>query len=124
MINKYAGRCGSCLNIVEAGEGIYEYGNVYCQELTEREGLTDRNWPMCDAAYALELKGEPARAAVKQDWLNRNRMQHDKMQEIKLNLKAQGLCVRCGGAGRSDMWKDTGYVCYQCEGTGKAKAGA
>lgn len=27
-------------------------------------------------------------------------------------------CDRCGGAGRSDIWAYTGYVCYKCGGSG------
>jgi hypothetical protein len=27
------------------------------------------------------------------------------------------MCSRCGGAGRSDRWAHTGYVCYQCNGS-------
>lgn len=27
-------------------------------------------------------------------------------------------CKRCGGAGKSDRWAFTGYVCYECNGTG------
>ena len=124
MVNKYSGQCGSCLQHVDAGAGIYDYGNVYCQELTEREGLTGIYYPMCDTRYAQELLLEPARKQQKQDWLDRNKIEHDKMEEIKASLEAQGLCVRCGGAGFSDQWKDTGYVCYKCEGTGKAKVSA
>ena len=26
-------------------------------------------------------------------------------------------CTRCGGAGRSEKWRHTGMVCYDCEGT-------
>ena len=32
-----------------------------------------------------------------------------------------GKCSRCGGAGRSDKWAHTGYVCYQCNGSGEGK---
>ena len=35
-------------------------------------------------------------------------------------LKADGKCLRCGGAGRSDNWSATGYTCYSCNGSGKA----
>lgn len=28
-------------------------------------------------------------------------------------------CTRCGGAGRSDNWWQTGYECYACGGTGR-----
>jgi hypothetical protein len=28
-------------------------------------------------------------------------------------------CDRCGGAGRSEMWAYTGYVCYKCGGNGR-----
>lgn len=28
-------------------------------------------------------------------------------------------CPRCGGAGRSDNWWQTGFTCYACGGTGK-----
>ena len=34
-------------------------------------------------------------------------------------LKADGKCTRCGGAGRSDNWIATGSVCFKCDGTGK-----
>lgn len=36
-------------------------------------------------------------------------------------LKADGKCLRCGGAGRSDNWSATGYTCYACNGLGKAQ---
>ena len=36
-------------------------------------------------------------------------------------LKADGKCLRCGGAGRSDNWSATGYTCYSCNGSGKAQ---
>jgi len=36
-------------------------------------------------------------------------------------LKADGKCLRCGGAGRSDNWSATGYTCYACNGSGKAQ---
>lgn len=32
-------------------------------------------------------------------------------------------CGRCGGAGRSDRWKFTGLVCFDCNGSGKHKNG-
>ena len=35
-------------------------------------------------------------------------------------LKADGKCLRCGGAGRSDNWSATGYTCYSCNGSGKS----
>ena len=28
-------------------------------------------------------------------------------------------CDRCGGAGGADQWKETGWTCYKCGGTGK-----
>lgn len=28
-------------------------------------------------------------------------------------------CDRCGGAGGSDAWKETGWTCYKCSGAGK-----
>lgn len=28
-------------------------------------------------------------------------------------------CPRCGGAGRSDNWRRTGYTCHECGGSGK-----
>lgn len=31
----------------------------------------------------------------------------------------QENCIRCGGAGRSDKWMHTGYVCFRCGGHGK-----
>jgi hypothetical protein len=122
MVNKYSGKCGSCLQFVGAGEGIYEDGNVYCSEFVEREGLTGIYYALCDTAYALELRGEPARKQQQEERKKRAVDFAQKEKEYKENLKSQGLCVRCGGAGRSDMWKDTGYVCYKCEGTGKASA--
>jgi hypothetical protein len=33
-------------------------------------------------------------------------------------LKSDGKCVRCSGAGGQDKWRDTGWVCYQCGGSG------
>jgi Zn finger protein HypA/HybF involved in hydrogenase expression len=36
-------------------------------------------------------------------------------------LKADGKCLRCGGAGRSDNWSATGYTCYACNGSGKSQ---
>lgn len=30
-------------------------------------------------------------------------------------------CPRCGGAGRSEMWRMTGCTCYACEGSGKRR---
>jgi hypothetical protein len=33
-------------------------------------------------------------------------------------LKSDGKCVRCSGAGGADMWRDTGWTCYSCGGSG------
>lgn len=33
--------------------------------------------------------------------------------------KKDDKCTRCGGAGGSDRWADTGWTCYQCEGSGR-----
>jgi hypothetical protein len=33
-------------------------------------------------------------------------------------LKADGKCLRCGGAGQADNWAATGFTCYACNGTG------
>ena len=30
----------------------------------------------------------------------------------------KAFCNRCGGAGKSDRWAFTGYVCYDCNGSG------
>lgn len=65
-----------------------------------------------------------------------NEMTHDEVQsavheigkraqakETKVRrdvLKADGKCLRCGGAGRSDNWSATGYTCYSCNGSGKS----
>jgi len=32
-------------------------------------------------------------------------------------------CGRCGGAGGHEMWRHTGWTCYDCGGTGKHKNG-
>jgi len=34
-------------------------------------------------------------------------------------LKADGKCLRCGGAGQADQWAATGFTCYACNGTGR-----
>lgn len=35
-------------------------------------------------------------------------------------LAARGLvrCDRCGGAGRHEQWRSTGYACFKCDGHG------
>lgn len=45
---------------------------------------------------------------------------HRKTRQKQLSeYKSNGICWRCGGAGKADKWMYTGYVCYQCGGTGK-----
>ena len=48
----------------------------------------------------------------------------DSKQRVSVvaQLKSDGKCTRCGGAGFADCWKYTGGVCYKCNGTGKADA--
>jgi hypothetical protein len=42
-----------------------------------------------------------------------------KQKKIKREaLKADGKCLRCGGAGQADNWAATGFTCYACNGTG------
>ncbi len=33
--------------------------------------------------------------------------------------KKDDKCTRCGGAGGSDRWAETGWTCYQCKGSGR-----
>ncbi|CAB4145770.1 hypothetical protein UFOVP1219_3 [uncultured Caudovirales phage] len=50
------------------------------------------------------------------------RREDSKKAKVKREaLKADGKCLRCGGAGRSDNWSATGYTCYSCNGSGKAQ---
>lgn len=41
------------------------------------------------------------------------------LNEGRASYTRDGVCSRCGGAGRSDKWFATGYVCYDCNGSGK-----
>lgn len=42
-----------------------------------------------------------------------------KQKKVKREaLKADGKCLRCGGAGQADQWAATGFTCYACNGTG------
>ena len=51
------------------------------------------------------------------DEFNKIKNRRDRAAEIR-DLKRDGKCVRCGGAGRSSRWALTGFVCYDCNGSG------
>ena len=38
----------------------------------------------------------------------------------KIFIVRGAKCPRCGGAGRSSAWAETGFICYECNGSGKA----
>ena len=49
------------------------------------------------------------------------RREDSKKAKVKREaLKADGKCLRCGGAGHADKWAQTGHTCYSCNGSGKA----
>lgn len=40
------------------------------------------------------------------------------MRTKEAKTRYNAPCWRCGGAGQSDAWNQTGRVCYRCNGTG------
>jgi len=64
------------------------------------------------------------------DWLKehirKNEIeQHKNEAQLKIEKRnrkwrQEGVvaCPRCGGSGGSDTWKNTGYTCYECNGSG------
>lgn len=127
MTNKYTGECVYCHNTVPAGTGIWN-GSTSCADLVQVEdgyGLTEttcknnegavKNYFMSKKYVALkeQIKAEHERMVAHWVAIGLHRT------ETKKQLKAEGKCDRCGGAGRSDNWIATGSVCYKCNGTGR-----
>lgn len=50
--------------------------------------------------------------------LHRRINRRDSAGKLK-EAKRTNTCNRCGGAGQADKWAFTGYVCYDCGGSGK-----
>ena len=65
--------------------------------------LTDLNW-----ISAIKVSNELVKRADR-----RAAREHNK------DLKERNVCKRCGGAGGSDKWAMTGWVCHECHGSGK-----
>ena len=146
MTNRYPGTC-NCGTYVPAGDGYYDYGNIYCTEpitqgmyygcpttvardiLNQRKN-GDRQRGMNDRNFRSEYKDV-------NDWLDARWAKIDAINadpEIQAQRRAaserraaeetawakQGLqrCTRCGGAGRADKWINTGSTCHKCHGIG------
>jgi len=128
-INKYAGDCVFCHNTVPAGFGYYN-GCTTCADLVEVEdgyGLVEVTCKNAEGAlmnYFASKKYVAQKEAIKAADEKRRaeyaQVKKDRVVATK-KLKANGLCTRCGGAGRSDNWIATGSICFKCDGTGKAK---
>tara|TARA_R110000868_G_C10666158_1_gene746204 strand:+ start:367 stop:777 length:411 start_codon:yes stop_codon:yes gene_type:complete len=128
-INKYAGDCVFCHNTVPAGFGYYN-GCTTCADLVEVEdgyGLVEVTCKNAEGAlmnYFASKKyvaqKEAMKAHRKEVGLHLEKMRNENIATNK-ELKAEGKCTRCGGAGRSDNWIATGSICFKCDGTGKAK---
>lgn len=125
--NKYAGECVYCHNTVPAGAGIWN-GSTSCADLVEvRDGYglietTCKNNEGAMINLFMSKNYIAQREAVKE--INDKRKAEfakAKADRIASNkqLKEDGKCTRCGGAGRSDNWIATGSVCFKCDGTGK-----
>lgn len=71
--------------------------------LGESVAVIDLNW-----RQAIKISNELIKRADR-----RAAREHNKQ------LKAQNICKRCGGAGGSDKWIMTGWVCHECHGSGK-----
>ena len=146
MRNKYRGIC-DCGARVDAGDGFYNQGQIYCEEPIEKASRygcptsVERDWLQEQKRYAYS-KGQNDRSFVS-EWADVNeriagfwamidarnadpeyqaqqKAIADKRAKQEAGWAKQGLrrCPRCGGAGRSDRWIATGSVCYQCEGHG------
>jgi hypothetical protein len=68
--------------------------------------------------YRLEEMTWQEVAAALENFDKRARSQHSKVKREA--LKADGKCLRCGGAGQADKWTRTGLTCYSCNGSGTA----
>jgi hypothetical protein len=127
-VNKYTGECIYCHNIVPAGTGIWN-GSTSCADLVEvRDGYglietTCKNNKGAMMNLFMSKSYIAKREAVKAiNDKRKTEFAKAKADRIASNkqLKADGKCTRCGGAGSSDNWIATGSVCFKCDGTGKA----
>jgi hypothetical protein len=101
----------SCADLVEVQDG-YGLTEITCKN---NEGALKNHFiskayiAQREAAKEINQKRKAEFAKAKADCIVSNKQ-----------LKADGKCTRCGGAGRSDNWIATGSVCFKCDGTGKA----
>jgi hypothetical protein len=96
--------------VYEGGlEELAEKANVRSLQAVITKVVGDKALAMLDFSDAI---------AVREELYKRINRKNRKKELVE--YKNNGICWRCGGAGKSDRWMYTGYVCYECGGTGKA----
>jgi hypothetical protein len=127
-VNKYTGECIYCHNTVPAGAGIWN-GSTSCADLVEVRdgyGLIETTCKNNEGAMInlFMSKGYIAKCEAVKEINDKRKAEFAKAKADRIasnkQLKADGKCTRCGGAGSSDKWIATGSVCFKCDGTGKA----
>jgi hypothetical protein len=98
-------------SLIEGGEleALGKKANVRSLQAVITKIAGDKTLAELDLYEALHVQTE----------LRKRIGQKNRKKEL-VEYKSNGICWRCGGAGKADKWMHTGYVCYQCGGTGKA----
>lgn len=134
MTNRYAGTCCGCGSHVQAEDGVYDGGNVWCEEPSKGGTLTIDGEQVridlhtCPTGLRIEarmiLRGRAQQAAYLASPQYAADLaaqaQHNKERAIKeLSRTVRGMvtCGRCGGAGGHASWP--GWACYDCGGSGE-----
>jgi len=130
MKNRYAGTCAGCYIPVDAGEGIYEGGSLWCSTPDRRPGWEEVDGETvtvqimaCGPGRLIEARRQLAAIRSRREMIanppektpeEREREAQWVAQVSEWNAQGMRPCGRCGGAGGAQKWP--GWTCYGCEG--------
>ena len=114
--NRYPGRWCQCGHEVAAGDGEWRDGDLACEPGALDHGCS-RWLAQLEESRQREREAPPVEPR-KPTQADLDAAEADARQDRKWEAAGLTRCLRCGGAGESEMWRHTGGTCFGCGGLG------